>query len=239
MGKLSKLLKRLFKGANDGVKTDGDIRPSGLDHEERDSMTATTQFSGARMLPEPVEVGTMPQRRKTRSGSSEQKEVGILQRPAKERTPSQLIEEFRSHLVAELSDGACRDNLEACVAQSCSNTTQSVVREAIQAIASKFASCICDHFAEKWTQEVDAAKNRREKLLPSKPETVDEYEEFLSEFARQNLSKFRHSWRKTIGDIAERAVQYVSSEEVGPELAELGPGLAKLALYDFIILCGM
>jgi len=232
MGKICRLLKRLFGRANDGVDIDGDIRPPGLDHEERDSVTATTQFTGARMLPEPVEVSTMPRRVKTRSDSSEQKEVEILQRSAKERTPSQLIEEFRSHLVAELSDGACRDKLEACIRQSCSNTTQSVVREAIQAIASKFASCICDHFTEKWTQEVDAAKNRREQLLPSRPETVDEYEEFLSEFVCQNLSKFRDSCDNAIGDIAKRAAQYASSDE-------LVPGLAKLALYDFIILCGM
>lgn len=177
------------------------------------------EYEEARTLSEPVEVSTVPQ-------------------PAGETTISQLFKEFNAHLVAELSDGACRGRLEECIRQVCS-TNQSVVREALQAVASTFASYICDHFAEEMTQKATAAQKAPWRAqLPSRSlQAADEYAGFLSEFVQQNLRRFYDPYDETVRDIARQAARNASRKVNVPH--ELMPGLAKLALYDFIIFCGM
>jgi hypothetical protein len=173
----------------------------------------------ARTLSEPVEVSTVPQ-------------------PVGEYTVSQLFREFDAHLVAELSDGACRGRVEERIRQVCNITNQSVVREALQAVASTFASYICDHFAEEMTQKSAAVQKAPWRAqLPSRSlQSVNEYTEFLSEFVQQNLRRFYDPYDETVRDIARQAARNASRKVDVPH--ELMPGLAKLALYDFIIFCG-
>ena len=72
--------------------------------------------------------------------------------------------------MAELSDGACRDKLKEYIRQSYSTANQSVVREALQAVANMFTNCICDHFEEKIAQKVAAAQNAPWRAqLPDQP----------------------------------------------------------------------
>jgi hypothetical protein len=166
-------------------------------------------------------------------------EVTRLPRPENEYSVSQLFEEFNTHLAAELSDGACKNKLEGHINQFCSNNTPSVTHEALQAVANQFANCICDHFVEKMTQKVEAAQKAPWRMqLPSQPlRNTFEYEEFLSTFVERNLPRFYDPHDKAVENIAKQAVENVSRRvDVPPELM---PGLAQLALYDFIIFCGM
>jgi hypothetical protein len=186
----------------------------------------------------PLEVNTVPQPVVTNE-PPKQEEVTRLSRPTEERTASQLFEEFKNHVAAELSDGACRNKLTDCIRKSCSVSNQSVVREAVQVVANTFANCICDHFEEKIRQKVTAAQNAPWKAqLPNQPlQEADDYAEFLSEFVQQNLRRFYEPHGKDVKNIAKQAAQKVVHEvNVPPEFM---PGLAKLALYDFIIFCGM
>lgn len=185
-----------------------------------------------------VEVNTVPQRVVT-SEPPKQGEVTRLSRRTEERTASQLFEEFKDHVAAELSDGACRDKLTECIRKSCSVGNQSVVREALQVVANTFANCIRDHFEEKIRQKVTVAQNAPWRAqLPNQPlQEADGYEEFLSEFVQQNLRQFYEPHGKDVKNIAKQAAQKVVREVNVPH--EFIPGLAKLALYDFIIFCGM
>jgi hypothetical protein len=182
-------------------------------------VTGTSRGRGRSALQVPVEVARLP--------------------PLEGRTASQLFEEFKNHVSTELSDGACRDKLEEYIRQSSSVANQSVVREALQTVASTFANCICDHFEEKITQKVEAAQNAPWRAqLPDQPlHEADDYAKFLSEFVQQNLRRFYQPHDKNVENIAKQAAQKVCYEVNVPH--EFIPGLAKLALYDFIILCGM
>ena len=161
-----------------------------------------------------------------------------LSRLAEERKVSQLFEEFKDHITTELSDGGCRDKLKECIRQSCSSADQSLVREALQTVASTFANCIRDRFQEKITHDIAEAQNSPWKLqLPDRPlQKEDDYVEYLSEFVQQNLGRFYKPHDKKVENIAKQAAQ-VSHEVNVPQ--EFIPGLAKLALFDFIIFCGM
>jgi len=188
---------------------------------------------------QPIVVSASP-RREMRQLQEPVEAVRLSQlRLEERRTISQLFEEFKNHVSAELSDGRCRGELEKCIRQSCSTTDQSVVREALQAVASAFATCACDHFEEKITQKVEAAQNTPWRAqLPDQPlQEEDDYAKFLSEFAQQNLRRFYKPNDEKVENIAKQAAQKVSREVKVPH--ELMPGLAKLALYDFIIFCGM
>jgi hypothetical protein len=68
------------------------------------------------------------------------------------------------------------------------------------------------------------------------PHTVDEYTGFLDQFAREYLHKFYGPNDETIRSVARQATQEGTQKIKVPQ--NLMPGLAKLALYDFIILCG-
>lgn len=188
-------------------------------------------------VPQPIVTSKPPLREEVRALPES---VEVATRPwLRERTASQLFEEFVNHVTAELSDSACRDRLKEYIHQSCSIANQSAVREALQAAANAFANCICDHFEEKIKQKVAAAQNAPWRAqLPDRPlQEADDYANFLSEFVQQNLRCFYKPHDKDVENIAKQAAEKVSRELNVPH--ELMPGLAKLALYDFIILCGM
>lgn len=151
----------------------------------------------------------------------------------------QLFDEFKDHIVAEISDGECRDTLKECIRQLRGSTEPSVFREALQTVASRIAGCIRDHFQEKLSQEItESRKSRWRAQLPVRPlQNADDYSKYLSEFVQQNLTRFYKPHGKNVKDIATQAAEMVSSEvNVSHELI---PGLAKLALFDFVIFCGM
>ena len=167
-----------------------------------------------------------------------EQDVAKSSRLEEEREASQLFEEFKDHIAAELSDGACRDKLKECIRQSRSNTDQIVVREALQTVASTFVNCIRDHFQEKTTQGIAAAQKAswRKQLPDHTLQKADDYATYLSEFVQQNLSRFYTPNDKDVENIAKQAAKKVSSEVNVPQ--EFIPGLAKLALFDFIMFCG-
>ncbi len=167
-----------------------------------------------------------------------EQDVAKLSRLEDERKTSQLFEEFKDHIAAELSDGACRDKIKECIRQSCNNTDQIVVREALQTVASTFANCVRDHFQEKITQGITAAQDAPWKAqLPDHTlQKADDYATYLSEFVQQNLSRFYTPNDKDVENIAKQAAKVSSEVNV---LQEFIPGLAKLALFDFIMFCGM
>jgi len=184
---------------------------------------------------QPEEISTLP-RREVRTEPVEVAKLLLLEEG---RMESQLFEEFKNHVSAELSDGRCGNKLKEYILRSCNAADQSVVREALQAVANTIATCIYDHFEEKITQEVEAAQNAPWRTqLPDQPlQEEDDYAKFLSEFVRRNLRRFYKPHDKTVEDIARQAAQKVSHEVDVPQ--KFIPGLAKLALYDFIIFCGM
>src|SRR5579871_1927539 len=153
-----------------------------------------------------------------------EQDVAKLSRPAEESNPLQLFHEFKDHIKAELSDGACRNKLKECIRQSCCSTDQIIVREALQTVASTFANCIRDHFQEKITQAIATAQKAPWKAqLPHRPlQKADDYVEYLSKFARENLSAFYQPHDKYVENIAKQAAQ-VSSEVNVP--CEFIPGL--------------
>jgi hypothetical protein len=66
--------------------------------------------------------------------------------------------------------------------------------------------------------------------------TADEYTGFLSKFAQEHLHRFYDLNDETAQNVARQAALEGARKINVPQ--ELMPGLAKLALYDFIILCG-
>jgi hypothetical protein len=66
--------------------------------------------------------------------------------------------------------------------------------------------------------------------------TADEYMGFLSKFTQEHLRRFYDPNDEIVGNVARQAAQELARKINVPQ--KLMPGLAKLALYDFIILCG-
>jgi hypothetical protein len=66
--------------------------------------------------------------------------------------------------------------------------------------------------------------------------TSDEYTGFLTKFTQEHLRKFYDPNDETVRNVARQAAREVAYKMNVPQT--LMPGLAKLALYDFIILCG-
>jgi hypothetical protein len=66
--------------------------------------------------------------------------------------------------------------------------------------------------------------------------TAHEYTGFLSNFTQEHLRRFYEPNDETIQNVAMQAARDVARKINVPQ--NLMPGLAKLALYDFIILCG-
>ena len=63
--------------------------------------------------------------------------------------------------------------------------------------------------------------------------------EYTQDFIRKNLENFPQVTDKSVKSIAEKAA--TKADIIAAELGlrtEIIPGLTKLALYDFVILCG-
>jgi hypothetical protein len=160
--------------------------------------------------------------------------VGAAQEP----TVSQLFEEFKIHLAAELSESVYRDKIEGYIRRTRDSSTRSATREALQQVAGSVAACICDNFDQKITHELAAVKQAPWRArLPDHPlQTAEEIEEFLSEFTRTHLSRFYEPNDDTVRSIATQVAHDDFRRVHVPD--ELIPGLAQLALYDFVIFCG-
>ncbi|KAF2184563.1 hypothetical protein K469DRAFT_666366 [Zopfia rhizophila CBS 207.26] len=186
---------------------------------------------------ETVEAGSRPSAREEARTFPEPIGVTTALQPAGERIVSQLFREFNAHLAAELSDGARRANLEECIRRSCSITNDSIVCDAVQGVANTFANHICDNFTKEMTEKTAAAQKVpwRAQLPSQSLQIADEYLKFLSRFVEQNLQRFYDPYDETVRNIAEQAARKVSRKVNVPQ--QLMPGLAKLALYDFIMFC--
>jgi hypothetical protein len=151
----------------------------------------------------------------------------------------QLAVEFSAHLKAELSDGAQRDFIEKWIRYYVTTHEDAVVSEALQAVAANFATHIRNNFGEELQKEIPVAVAApwRVQLGSCKLETELEYQDFLEDFTTQHLSQFYDSNDKSIQEVASNAAKRVR-KETGISHKPI-PGLAKLALYDFIFLCGM
>jgi hypothetical protein len=74
---------------------------------------------------------------------------------------------------------------------------------------------------------------------PLPPQTTEEYQNYLGNFIDDNLSQFFDPSSKFVKELAKTAAE--TAKKVATELglsAHTASGLARLALYDFVILCG-
>jgi len=156
-----------------------------------------------------------------------------------EERVKQLAAEFSAHINAELKDGAKRDFIEKWIQYYVTTHDETAVREALQAVAATLAAHIHNHFGKELQKEIPIAIAApwRAQLGSSKLETETEYQDFLEDFTAQHLPLFYDSNNKMVQKVASKAAKRVR-EEMGIS-HKLIPGLAKLALYDFIFLCGM
>ena len=63
--------------------------------------------------------------------------------------------------------------------------------------------------------------------------------EYAQDFVKKNIENFSQVTDKSVKSIAEKAA--TQADIIAAELGlrtEIIPGLAKLAFYDFVILCG-
>ncbi|KAF1981824.1 hypothetical protein K402DRAFT_408161 [Aulographum hederae CBS 113979] len=150
-----------------------------------------------------------------------------------------LLDEFNHHLDTELSEGVHRKSLESLLTYflNCNANEESVLHRAMQQCAIIFAKRIHDDFNEVLTQQVAIARKIPWKTqLPSEPlESKEDYTKLLSSFIGQHLGKFYKPGNEIVEAVAEAAATNVREKlEISKELL---PGVAKLALYDFVFLC--
>ncbi|OCL09002.1 hypothetical protein AOQ84DRAFT_272414, partial [Glonium stellatum] len=70
------------------------------------------------------------------------------------------------------------------------------------------------------------------------PQTVEQYSAYLDDFIEDNLAYFYPPNDDRVKEIARRAADQAQTVTTKLQLSpDLTPGLAKLALYDFVILC--
>jgi D-arabinose 1-dehydrogenase-like Zn-dependent alcohol dehydrogenase len=158
-----------------------------------------------------------------------------------EEKVKQFVKEFLAHVTAELSDGARRASIEKWIRHYVMSVVhdETAVSDALQAVAATFAMQIYGSFGEELQKEIAIALAVpwRAQLRSSQPRTETEYEEFLAGFVTQHLRLFYDPNDEDVRKVASKAAKRVKKETKISQ--KLIPGLAKLALYDFIFLCGM
>ena len=156
---------------------------------------------------------------------------------------SQLIDELASHLTTNLtSPGLLNNALKSYINKSLVNRECTTVAEAVHAIADELAIRLADqlpHMLEQQLGVTNSTKLTPEPSVPEQPQTAEEYYAYLGDFIEENLANFYPPKDERVKELANRAAnqaQVVTDKfHLSPELTT---GLAKLALYDFVILCG-
>ena len=159
-----------------------------------------------------------------------------------ERKVDQFMKEFLEHLKNELSDGARRSHIKGWIRShlsSASHADDTVINEALQAVAATSATLLQHSFSYELTKEIDVAIKApwRYQLARTTLKTEEEYQVFLNVFVTQNLYQFYNTEDQKVNEVACNAARRV--REKTKISHRLIPGLAKLALYDFVFLCGM
>ena len=159
-----------------------------------------------------------------------------------ERKVDQFMKDYLEHLKNELSDGARKSHIKGWIRShisSASHADDTVINEALQAVAATSAGLLQHSFSYELTKEIDVAIKAlwRCQLARTTLKTEEEYQVFLTVFVTQNLYQFYNTEDNKVNEVACNAAKRV--REKTKISHKLIPGLAKLALYDFVFLCGM
>jgi hypothetical protein len=156
---------------------------------------------------------------------------------------SQLVNELASHLAANLtSPGLLNNVLKNHINKSLANRDCTTVAEAVRAVADELAIRLADQLPHMLVQQLGVAnspKPKPEPSVPEQPQTAEEYSAYLDDFIEENLANFYPPKDERVRKLAKRAADQAQAVTDKFHLSpELTTGLAKLALYDFVILCG-
>ena len=159
--------------------------------------------------------------------------------PSRQDGASQLIGELTSHISANLTSPGYVSLLKGDINNSLATNDRAVVATAIERLAAEFAHRLVGEFPSLLARQVAIANGTRPRSEPKMPETAQEIEVYLDNFIDENLAKFYKPGGEFVKDLAKRAASKAQavSDQVWL-LPEHPSGLAKLALYDFVILCG-
>jgi hypothetical protein len=156
---------------------------------------------------------------------------------------SQLVNELASHLTANLtSPGLLNNVLKNHINKSLANRDCATVAEAVHAITDELAIQLANqlpHMLEQQLGVANSSKPTPEPSVPEQPQTAEEYSTYLDNFIEENLANFYPPEDERVKELAKRAADQAQAVTDKFHLSpELTTGLAKLALYDFVILCG-
>jgi hypothetical protein len=163
---------------------------------------------------------------------------------ARQDDASQLISELASHISAGITcPGPVNILLKSYVNSSLANNDGAIVATAIETLAAEFAHRLVEEFPSLLAREIAVANDIRQRSQPDtrqlRPQTEQECAVFLDNFIEGNLAEFYQPRGEFVKDLAKRAAS--QAREASNELCmfpQYTSGLAKLALYDFIFLCG-
>ena len=126
--------------------------------------------------------------------------------------------------------------------RSLANRDCTAVAEAVHAITDELAIQLANqlpHMLEQQLSVANSSKPTPEPSVPEQPQTVEEYSAYLGDFIEENLANFYPPKDERVKALAKRAADQAQAVTDKFHLSpELTTGLAKLALYDFVILCG-
>jgi len=159
------------------------------------------------------------------------------------QTAYQLYCEFGEHLQSELQDEGCKNALLHHINYKlrAHHDDPAAGREAVQFAAKQCTDLVVTYFStfiDKGYRKALKAPWRQQ--IPSlEPRSDEGYSEYLADFMSKHLGPFHATQSKNIMAVSRRAAASAIkvTQEIGIGQKYL-PGLAKLALYDFIFFCG-
>jgi hypothetical protein len=167
---------------------------------------------------------------------------------------SQLINELASHITTNLTcPGPVNTMLKCHINNGLATNNRQIIANAIETSAAEFANRIVKEFPSLQAQHITFANGAKPKTDPKPPEpqpqpqpqpqlqpqTAQEYSVYLDEFIEKNLAGFYQPGEKFVQDLAKKAASQAQAVATAFTLApKYTAGLSKLALYDFVILCG-
>jgi hypothetical protein len=167
--------------------------------------------------------------------------MAALQLSKKDRASAveRLRVEFNQHLIAGISDGGVRSHITDWVTTRLGQYDEEAVSEAVQYTAKKFAMQLSFSFKQDLDDGLQIAMGAswRQQLSAKPLKTKTDYVEFLHGFVAKHLYMFYSTDSKAVEKVATKAAEAVVKElKIAPQLLS---GVAQLALYDFVFLCGM
>lgn len=154
------------------------------------------------------------------------------------RKVEQLSKELNEHLIASLTDGVMKTQIMRCIEAQLARHQKEDVSDAIEYAAKKFSLEVHNRLEHHLVFGIEEVMSRswRETLTTEPLYTPEDYSGFLHTFTDVHLSVFFGRNSRKIQAVAEKAASVVQRDPgMTPELLS---GVAKLALYDFVFLCG-